>query len=293
MIGGLLPLLGGLLGASSSGGGTQTSTTAPWSEQQPYLQQLFERASEYLQGPASPDFSTIAQFDPAQMAAQQGLLSYAGGGLQNMIGQGQQGLGQMLSATPNMDVWGPVMQEAARVPTRAFQEQVLPSIRSGAQMAGQYGGSRQGIAEGIASRGLSEALAGQQVGLAQTAASEALQQRRSGMGMLPMMAGLGQMPYQLQSQVGAQRQGMEQAQLSEQAQQFYAPLQQLQAFQGLIGGGYGGTQSTPYYGNPMLGGLAGMMMGNQFGGMLGNMFGGGDPMAGMVSSAASPFMGMI
>lgn len=35
-----------------------------------------------------------------------------------------------------------------------YNEQVLPNIRSGAMGAGQYGGSRQGIAEGIAARGL-------------------------------------------------------------------------------------------------------------------------------------------
>ncbi len=38
-----------------------------------------------------------------------------------------------------------------------FQENVLPGIRSEASAAGQVGGSRQGIAEGIASRGLADA----------------------------------------------------------------------------------------------------------------------------------------
>lgn len=41
---------------------------------------------------------------------------------------------------------------------RMFSEQIAPNIRSGAVSSGQYGGSRQGIAEGIAARGLNDQL---------------------------------------------------------------------------------------------------------------------------------------
>ena len=263
----VLPMLGAGLGAASSGGGSQTTTTTPWSEQQPYLQDLFQRAQQYSQGPAFPDFQTYAGFTEPQIQAQQGLLGYAGGGLQNLIGQTQQGLAGMLSATPNMDVWGPAMQEAARIPTRTYQETILPSIRSGAQAAGQYGSSRQGIAEGIAGRGLTEALASQQTGLAQMAASEALNQRMAGMGMAGQIANLGMSPYNIMGQVGGQQQAMEQQGINQALQQFYAPLQQLQNYQGLVTGNYGGTQTTPYQGNPLLGGLAGMYLGGMFGGL--------------------------
>lgn len=40
--------------------------------------------------------------------------------------------------------------------TRNLREQILPSISSGATMNGQYGGSRQGIAEGLAIRGAND-----------------------------------------------------------------------------------------------------------------------------------------
>lgn len=43
--------------------------------------------------------------------------------------------------------------------TQAFQRAQLPQIRSGAQMAGQYGSSRHGIVEGIASGDLAKQLA--------------------------------------------------------------------------------------------------------------------------------------
>lgn len=45
------------------------------------------------------------------------------------------------------------VQSAIRPVTQQFQEQVLPGIKQGAMGAGQMGGSRQGIAEGIAARG--------------------------------------------------------------------------------------------------------------------------------------------
>lgn len=45
------------------------------------------------------------------------------------------------------------LNSAIRPVTQQFQEQVMPGIKSGAQGAGQLGGSRQGVAEGIASRG--------------------------------------------------------------------------------------------------------------------------------------------
>ncbi len=48
--------------------------------------------------------------------------------------------------------------QASRRMGQAFNENVLPGIGQQAQAAGQYGGSRQGIAEGIAARGQSDAL---------------------------------------------------------------------------------------------------------------------------------------
>lgn len=68
-------------------------------------------------------------------------------------------LGQLLSGTvsnPYLD------QQAAAITNRLTQnlnEGVMPGIRSSALAAGQYGGSRQGIAEGLAASRLNEDLA--------------------------------------------------------------------------------------------------------------------------------------
>ena len=49
-----------------------------------------------------------------------------------------------------------LVQGQANTATRAFSDNVLPSIQAGAVDAGQYGGSRQGVAEGIAMSRLGE-----------------------------------------------------------------------------------------------------------------------------------------
>lgn len=66
------------------------------------------------------------------------------------------GLDALQQAASNraMVGYGDAVTDAGRM----FSEQIAPSIRSGAQLSGQYGGSRQGIAEGVASRGIADQL---------------------------------------------------------------------------------------------------------------------------------------
>ena len=67
----------------SGGSQTQTTRTAPWDEQKPYLETGFKRAEDlYSTGKMTPsyyDSTRIAPFDPASQAAQTGTLSYATG----------------------------------------------------------------------------------------------------------------------------------------------------------------------------------------------------------------------
>ena len=59
-------------------------------------------------------------------------------------------MSQILSGTPNNPYLQQMSQDNADLATQNFQRNVLPSIQSGAALAGGYGGSRQGIAEGVA-----------------------------------------------------------------------------------------------------------------------------------------------
>ena len=61
---------------------------------------------------------------------------------------------QMLSGQVNTSALDPVVNTAMRRLGENFNEQVMPGIGQGAEMAGQYGGTRQGIAQGLAAKGL-------------------------------------------------------------------------------------------------------------------------------------------
>lgn len=67
-------------------------------------------------------------------------------------------LGQMLSGQVNTSALDPVVSNAMRRMGENFNEQVMPGIRSGAILAGGYGGSRQGVAEGLAAKGLLQSM---------------------------------------------------------------------------------------------------------------------------------------
>lgn len=65
---------------------------------------------------------------------------------------------QMLTGQVNTSTLDPVINNASRRLSENFNQSVLPNIRSGATAAGQYGSSRQGIAEGLASQSLGNSM---------------------------------------------------------------------------------------------------------------------------------------
>lgn len=95
---------------------------------------------------------------------------------------------QMLTGQVNTSSLNPVVQSALRRMGEGFNEQVLPNIRGNAVAAGQYGSSRQGIAEGLASKGLLYSMGD----TANSMYNQAYQQAQQNMyGTANNMAGLG------------------------------------------------------------------------------------------------------
>jgi hypothetical protein len=86
-------------------------------------------------------------------------------------------ISQMLTGNVNTSTLDPVINDAARRISENFTEQALPALRQGAIMSGQYGGTRQGIAEGIASRGLAYSIGDMAANLYNQAFQQAQQQR--------------------------------------------------------------------------------------------------------------------
>ena len=85
--------------------------------------------------------------------------------------RGFEDLSQQASREYQANILPQIQQAQGLIPeaVRSFQEEILPSIRRDYQSGGAFGGSRQGLAEGLAASRLGETLAGQLGNLAQTA----------------------------------------------------------------------------------------------------------------------------
>ena len=147
----------------------------------------------------------------------------------------------------------------------AFTNQTLPSIRGTAIGAGQFGGSRQGIAEGLGASGLATSLGNTATNMAYQNYTDAANRQLMAAGMLPQMASLplagamtGQslvsntanmhqagMAQAFQNLaaldlVGQQRQGLAQSMINNEVQRYMfnnqMPLQKLQMYGNIVNG---------------------------------------------------------
>ena len=147
----------------SGGGGDTTSKTVakPWSGVQPYLTSgygQFDQAANNI-APFYPG-TTYAGFTQPQQQGQQSIMDYAGG-LQPTVNNGLDALNFGLTAVqdPNNNPYlQSYVDQAIRPLNQQYQEQILPGIRDQAEMYGGAG-SRTGLAEGVAARGLQDATA--------------------------------------------------------------------------------------------------------------------------------------
>jgi len=171
------------MGSKSGGSQTQKTSNEPWKELQPYLKEGYERGSNLYaegQGPQYYPGQTYAPNDPLTNESRAMQEYYARNQMGSDIGAIRGAYGQMLG--PNELTNNKLLQDnklmdnplmygnkllgaldfnnnpfftqgvnaAIRPFTEQLTEQMLPSIRSGAVQTGQYGGSRQALAEGTA-----------------------------------------------------------------------------------------------------------------------------------------------
>jgi len=141
-------------------------------------------------------------------------------------------LSQMMSATPDMSVWQPAMDAAVRPLFQDYNRFTANNIRDQAIAAGQQGGSRQGVAEGIAMGDVLNKAGDIRSQMALQAARDALQQRSQGTGIAANLQqaqgqlGLGQA--QLAGNLATSQAGLDQG-----TQQMLAGLATNQAGLGL------------------------------------------------------------
>lgn len=256
-------VVGCISGGLGGGGAPTTATTTTTQELSPEQQQLISlvipTAEQIIKEPPTQfPGSAIAPFDPLQVQAQENVLQLAGpeGPLTQFSNQAQMA-GQFLLGPVLFPESNPALQAAVdaavRPLTENFQNVVLPGIRGEAITAGGFGGSRQGIAEGLAAQGLTRSIGDVSAGIQANAFQQSLDAMVKALFAAPQTA---QLPFTSPGAieaVGAQRRALEQAQLSEEAQRFiseqlipFATAQDVAALAfGLPGGQITSTSTLP------------------------------------------------
>jgi hypothetical protein len=204
-------------------GGGSTPATSTTTVNNPGQQELYQTAMPFLRQfaanpPSLPSGGTVAGFDPSQVAGQEGVLSAAAGPQTDLASEGAATSG-FLSGDVLHPGSNPALQETINAATLPIEQQLtsstLPAIRSGAQGAGQFGSSRQGIAEGLASRGASQAIGATSAGIANQGYQSGLDAMVKNLGLLPQTIQAQLAPSLATSGVGDVRQQMAQQLLSE------------------------------------------------------------------------------
>lgn len=233
---------------------TSQTTTVQMSPEQKWL---FDLARPGIKSWAAgtPDRypgSTIAGFDPLQTEGQNAAVDAARGQMSNVVGQAADANNFFLG-----DIWNPstnpyleqAIGAATRPITEAYNEQVLPGIRDQFMSAGQeFGGSRRGIAEGVAGGKYLNSVGDTASKLVQDQYSNNLNASLKALALAPTTAQALTLPAQTISGVGDIRQKLAQALLGEDVSNFNydenAPFLQSQELLSLIGGLPGGSATS-------------------------------------------------
>lgn len=223
----------------------------------------------------TPDYMVAAPsgnpYTPAGGPGSNGANDPRIGGPRGYMGnQGLQGLQDYLFQNPSTRAMG---NEVTRGVMNALQRQALPAIRGNAMAAGTVGGSRQGVAEGLAT---GEAMTGLAGALANLYGNQFNQDRGYGLasdtldfnihrgnlqdmrtGQLDQLGFLDQMNRWGQQSIGVATQARDRPFTD--WQRFVGPASQM--------AGLGGQQTQNLQGNPYLGAIGGWMAGQKmFGG---------------------------
>src|SRR5690349_132962 len=146
-------------GGSPQPTSTTSTTTQNMSPEQRQLYSLvIPKAEDFISKPLQlyPG-STVAGFDPLQLAGQQMTVNAATSLLPQRVDRAN-AASDFLMGPALFPESNPALQAATNAAIRPvvqnFEQSVLPNVRAGAVASGGYGGSRQGIAEGLAGQEL-------------------------------------------------------------------------------------------------------------------------------------------
>jgi len=206
----------GMCGSSKT---ESTQTMEPWGPMQPHLQNVMGGAGSLWSqgGPQYYPGQTFAGRDPLSDQAQNMRLNYATNSMPGQIYDAQRAQSFALNSpdAANNPYVQNMMQSNQFMANRNLQENLLPAIQSGAVASGQMGGSRQGIAQGLAARGTQEALANANASTMMDAYGKGLGAQQGALSMAPNMMAMGMAPMDVMSQTGAYNQAIDSQALTE------------------------------------------------------------------------------
>lgn len=243
------------MGGSTTTKSTQTRTGTP--EQTRNIAELQNSAYDYFQtgGPQYYGGNAVAGIDPATQSAWERMLALS-------TGAGAQGIDQAINtnamyldpnfvkdptSAPGYEAMAGDLQRRA---VQGFLEGVAPELRGGAILNGQYGGSKQGIAEGLGAARIQDQFAGQLGGLQQQVWQQMLAAQQNAIGRAPGLYQAGLMPAQTEMAVGDMRRQYEQQLIDEAIRKWnfeqQAPIVNMMLLKDLTGsvGQYGDTTTS-------------------------------------------------
>lgn len=261
--------------AGGAGSNKSSTETNPWAKQQPYLEYLFGEGKRLYEG-GGPQYypgQTLAGQSPATGQAQENLWQTAtGAGQQQANAAGQASL---FGLTGAIDVNNnPFLQEAIKSAQRPLINQatdaggVFSSIRSGAGADGQYGSSRQGLAEGLAYDRLNQQLGDISKTMSSEGYAQGLEAQGRALALMPSTMSTIAQPAGWMDSIGQQQWSWNQNLIDDAMMRYNygqnAPYANLAQLQNYIQGSYGMSGQTQMPGprnSPLLGGLGGASAG--------------------------------
>lgn len=205
---------------------TATKTQTQRQGLSPQGQQIVDPAlasiQQFLQ--QSPQRAAVPGFTPQQEAGR-GMVETAARGGQTRIAQGaERATADLLSPLSTIEsdpAVSRLMEMSNRRLIEDFQQRVLPSLASGSIATGGVGGSRQGVAEGLATDALGRSLSDAQSQILSNAFRTALQGQTQALGLAPQTSQLQLAPGLTVEALGQQERNL---QLEQQERDFQNQL---------------------------------------------------------------------
>ena len=272
-----------MAGGGSGSQSTQTIQSAePWKEQKPYLETLFKKAEANLNAPGPTYFPSAvsATATPETLAAQTQLKDAATAqqGVADSTAQSNafnQNEARYVESNPYLQQ---AIDAAIRPVTQQFERTggTQSQIRDAAQGAGQYGGTRQGVVEGIATGDYLSKVGDISSTMASQGYQAGLDASTRANAIAPQVSAMQTAPAATLDTVGQQKQAYEQQLIDDAIAKHNfeqnLPGAKLAQYQNLIQGGFGGssTGTTVGPGGMRPSGLAGMAGGAMSGFTIGS-----------------------